>query len=140
MNDLNRSRKFSVLGAYAQSKLATMLFSRVLSARLARSSMLVNSLQPGIAATGHLSAGPRWLDRIWRFISPKPQRAARAVAALALRPNREGTSGRYYFGRLRAFAPFAVYRRSLARALYNKTADLVGLEAANRLAPVGDGL
>ena len=140
MNDLNRSRKFSVLGAYAQSKLATMLFSRVLAARVASSPMLVNALQPGLAATGHLSAGPRWLDRLWRFMSPKPQRAARAVAALALAANREGTSGRYYFGRLRAFAPFAVYRRKLARTLYNKTADLVEIEASRRLTPVGDGL
>jgi hypothetical protein len=104
-----------------------LLFTRVLSVAVADSPMLVNAMQPGLAATGHLASGPRWLQWLWKTIAPRPARAARAVAALALDPNREGTSGRYYWGRFRAVPPLTVYRDTLARALYAKTLDLVGL-------------
>lgn len=128
LDDLNRRRRYSVLGAYGQSKLALVMFSRLLAERVGPR-IAVNALQPAMAATGHLSAGPRWLDRLWRTLAPGPALGARAVARLALRPAPQGKSRRYYIGRWWAPAPFAAYNRERALRLYAESARLVGLDA-----------
>jgi NAD(P)-dependent dehydrogenase (short-subunit alcohol dehydrogenase family) len=127
VGDPERMRRLRPLGAYGQSKLAQILFTFSLAERLAGSQVTVNALHPGPAATGHVSAGPRWLDWFWRAISPRPERAAGAVARLVLRPDLAGVSGRYYIGRLRGPAPFSAYRRKLRESLYATTRTMVGL-------------
>jgi NAD(P)-dependent dehydrogenase (short-subunit alcohol dehydrogenase family) len=135
LDDLDRRRRFSVLGAYGQSKLALLFLTRTLAESLATDGVVVNALQPGMAATGHLAAGPRWLDRFWRFVSPGPERAADAVVRLALAEHRLQHTGRYYIGRHRAPVPCPVRRRSLARALYQETLRRVALAPGRQLAP-----
>jgi NAD(P)-dependent dehydrogenase (short-subunit alcohol dehydrogenase family) len=131
LDDLDRRRGgYSALFAYAQSKLALILFTRSLAARVSGSRITVNALHPGLAATSHLKAGPRWLDRLWRGILPGPDGATRAVVRLATDPSLAGATGRYYVGRLRAFAPCAAYDARLREALYARTAALVGLAGA----------
>ena len=131
--DLNRRRRFSVLGAYGQSKLALLSFTRLLAESVEGSTVTANGMQPGMAATEHLSAGPGWLDSLWRGIAPSPTVAARAVAQIATGDRDPSTNGVYYFGRLRAPAPCAVYRDSSALPLYEQTAEMVGLTPSERI-------
>jgi NAD(P)-dependent dehydrogenase (short-subunit alcohol dehydrogenase family) len=130
--DLNRWKRFTVLGAYAQTKLALILFTRALAARLAGSRITVNALHPGPAATGHLSAASPWLRWLWSLV-PGPERAARRVTRLALDPALEGVTGRYYLGGVRGPAPFAAYRPRLVAALYARSAELVSLDPEHTL-------
>ena len=44
-------RRFSTLGAYNQSKLANVLFTRALARRLATSGVVVNAVHPGVVQT-----------------------------------------------------------------------------------------
>ena len=46
-DDLNSERSYSSVGAYSQSKLANVLFTRSLAKRLEGSKVIVNSLHPG---------------------------------------------------------------------------------------------
>jgi NAD(P)-dependent dehydrogenase (short-subunit alcohol dehydrogenase family) len=127
LKDLNRERRFTTLGAYGQSKLAQILFSRTVAERLQGTNVTVNALHPGPASTGHLSSASRGLRGFWSLM-PGPERAGGNVSRLALDPAFDEVSGRYYFGGLRGFAPFSAYRRGLRERLYAQTAALVAVE------------
>ena len=125
LDDLNRSRRFSVLGAYAQTKLALICFARTLAEQLEGRGVDVVSLTPGIAGTDHLASAPRWLAWLWRKM-PGPERAGAAVVRRVLDPRRR--SGAYFLGSLPMIAPSGARRRHVRDALYAKSAELVGLE------------
>lgn len=130
LDDLGRRRGFGVLGAYGQSKLALILFTRTLAERLDSAQVIVNALHPGAVQTAHVAAGPTWMARLWDALvrGRGPERAVSAIARLAVDPALRDVTGRYYFGSLRAFAPFSAYRRGLREALYERSAALVNLE------------
>ncbi|MEQ8455838.1 MAG: SDR family NAD(P)-dependent oxidoreductase [Sandaracinaceae bacterium] len=127
MKDLNRARRYTVLGAYGQAKLALILFTRALASRLRGTDVSVHAVHPGPAATGHLEAAPRWLRWLWSLL-PGPRGAARSVWRLVLLPQL-AASGSYYLGRLRGPAPCAAYRAGLVDALYARSSELVGVPA-----------
>lgn len=128
MSDLDRERGFTTLGAYGQAKLALILFTRALATRLRGTSITVNAVHPGPAATGHLARAQPWLRWLWSLL-PGPGRAARNVWRLAVDPRFEGVSGAYYVAFLRGVAPCAAYRPGLVEALYARSAELVGVPA-----------
>lgn len=57
--DLNSEKSYSRIGAYSQSKLANVLFTRELAKRLEGSGVTVNALHPGVVDTE--------LARNWAF-------------------------------------------------------------------------
>ena len=87
---------YSGVAAYAQSKLANVMFTFALARRLASSEIAVNCLHPGVVATNLL---PRWLRLIKPLLS-RPifdaERGARTTLHLALSPEFRGISGRYF--------------------------------------------
>jgi retinol dehydrogenase-14 len=66
--DLNREKKYVGLAAYAQSKLANVLFSMSLADKLKDTNVTVNSLHPGVVKT---SIGDKnnnsWVGAIWKI-------------------------------------------------------------------------
>ena len=126
-DDLNCEAKFSTLRAYAQSKLANIMFAFSLSERLVGSNISCAAMHPGPAATGHLQAGPGWLSWFWSHLTPKPDSAARRVAAVALMdPSREKTLN-YYFGKTRFFAPGQARRKADRDRLWEVTSRMLAL-------------
>src|SRR5262249_22443933 len=82
--------------AYAQSKLANVLYTLALARRLEGTGIAVNCLHPGVVATNLL---PRWLQLIkplisWAMIDA--ERGARTSLHLALAPELAGVKGRYF--------------------------------------------
>ncbi|HVO45278.1 MAG TPA: SDR family oxidoreductase [Steroidobacteraceae bacterium] len=99
-DDLMSSRSYSVMRAYARSKLANILFTRTLARRLAGTGVTANSLHPGLVATG---IGQRHaLARfVWRMIvyirgGIPVEEGARTSLYLATSAEVEGASGGYY--------------------------------------------
>jgi len=82
--------------AYAQSKLANVLFSFALARRLAGYDISVNCLHPGVVAT-HLL--PRWLRAFYR-LTGRPmidaERGAQTSLYLALSEEVASLTGRYF--------------------------------------------
>ncbi len=104
--DLQLKRGYTAFGAYAQSKLANVLFARELSRRLEGSGAVANSLHPGAVAT---SMG---VDRKTGFggfatgvLKPfflSPELGADTAVYLATSSEAAGLSGRYFYRRREA--------------------------------------
>lgn len=88
--------RFRPTQAYAQSKLANVLFTFALARRLAGTEITTNCLHPGVVAT-HLL--PAWLRLVKPLLSPQildVERGARTTLYLALSAEVAGVSGRYF--------------------------------------------
>lgn len=88
--------RYRAAAAYAQSKLANVLYTFVLARRLSGSDTRVNCLHPGVVASNLL---PRWLRLVKPLISRvifDCERGARTTLYLALSDGPSGTSGCYF--------------------------------------------
>ena len=98
-DDLMGARGYDGWRAYAQSKLANIVFTYELARRLDGTGVTANCLHPGVVSTGFANAGPtviRVLSRIGRPFMRSPARGAETSIYLASSPAVAGVSGRYF--------------------------------------------
>lgn len=107
MSDLNRNdlmgdKSYGKIKAYAQSKLANILFTQELARRLHGSGVTANSCHPGVVQTelGRHIINFKWIKPVYKAICTPiyktPYEGAQTQIKLALDPELEKTSGRYY--------------------------------------------
>ena len=101
-DNLELERGYGGFRAYANTKLAQILFTRELARR--EPDVAVNAVHPGAIATGIWRAAPAVARWILAFVLPSPKRGAEPVIRLASAPALDGVSGRY-FNKLREAAP-----------------------------------
>ncbi len=92
----DRRARYSAIGAYAQSKLANIMFTFALARRLSGTRICVNCLHPGVVASNLL---PWWLRLVKPLLSRvifDVERGARTTLYLSLSDDVAGHSGRYY--------------------------------------------
>jgi NAD(P)-dependent dehydrogenase (short-subunit alcohol dehydrogenase family) len=97
-DDLNAETSYNPLQAYAQSKLANILFTHELSRRLQKEGVVANAVHPGVVNT-NIWRGSGWISRIARLFSwlyKRPEEGARSVVYLAASPEVEGVTGQYF--------------------------------------------
>ena len=95
---LDAETGYNPLQAYAQSKLANILFTHELSRRLQDEGVVANVVHPGIVNT-NIWRGSGWISRIARLFSwlyKRPEEGARNVVYLAASPDVEGVTGQYF--------------------------------------------
>jgi NAD(P)-dependent dehydrogenase (short-subunit alcohol dehydrogenase family) len=122
----------SSMRVYGTSKLANILFTRELARRLAGSGVTANCVHPGPVATrlgtNNGTAG-RVVTALLRPFFLTPAQGAETSIFVASAPVLEGVSGAY-FAKKRQLAPSAAARDDdTARALWEASSRLVGLEA-----------
>ena len=100
-SDLELERDYRSLRAYANSKLALVLFTRELARR--EPGVTASSVHPGLNATRIWRGVPEALTRLGEIVLP-PARGAGPVVRLASGPGLDGPSGRY-FHRYREASP-----------------------------------
>lgn len=96
-DDLQLSRRYSGGRAYRQSKLATVLFTREAARRFEGTGVTINAVHPGVAYTGLVDRISS-LSRLVKWALKTPEEAALGPVHLALSPELEGVSGRYFRG------------------------------------------
>ena len=98
-DDVTLAGHFSAWRAYAQSKLANVLFVRELARRLP-ALVTATCFHPGMVGTAIGAQNFRVIGAIWKAIGPvlfrTPARGARTGVWLATSPDVEGHSGGYY--------------------------------------------
>ena len=98
LGDLMSSRRYSMMAAYGQSKLANILFTKELARRLPPRPVTANCLHPGVVATGIGDKGGVF-GFGWSMLKPAlltPEKGAANSLYVATSPAIEGVSGAYF--------------------------------------------
>jgi NAD(P)-dependent dehydrogenase (short-subunit alcohol dehydrogenase family) len=127
-------RPYDMLGAYAQSKLANVMFTVELARRLQGTGVTANCLHPGFVAT-RLGRGPsgkltlQW--RVVRRLAVSPDRGARTPIYLSLSPDVADATGQYFVG-TRSVRPNRLCEdRELTNRLWEVSATMTGLDVTS---------
>jgi NAD(P)-dependent dehydrogenase (short-subunit alcohol dehydrogenase family) len=94
-----KTTPFSTFGAYGQSKLANVLFTRELARRLEGTRVTANSLHPGVIASGFGHTYGGFFSVVLKVVRPflsTPEEGARTSVYLASSPDVQGVSGKYF--------------------------------------------
>ena len=126
-------RRYSSTRAYNQSKLANVMFTTELAARLEGSGVTANCVSPGLVATDlmreHWWFGPRWLRPLWSSWLLSPDAAARRVVQVATSDALDGVTGECFASTLRpASLPRRARNAEARRALWELSAKLTATE------------
>ncbi|HEX8428025.1 SDR family NAD(P)-dependent oxidoreductase [Hymenobacter sp.] len=96
----NAPEKYSWLTAYADSKLANILFTNELAYRLELTTVTANCLHPGLVDTGLIHAHSPWaMKALWWPAKPfmvSPERGAETTLYLATAPEVAKVNGSYF--------------------------------------------
>ena len=98
-DDLQGDKKYSGIGAYAQAKLANIMFTYALARRLEGSGVTANCLHPGVVATGFGHNTPGLMSTLLKLARPlliTPQKGAATSIYLASSPDVANVSGKYF--------------------------------------------
>ena len=130
-DDLQLRRKFSAMRAYANSKLANVLFTVELARRLADSGVTVNAMTPGLTKT-NIGQDEGWFyafsKRLADFFGGKtPEQGADTLVWLASSLEVAGVTGQYFQNRRAAPLSPAAQDRDLAAKLWHISEELTGL-------------
>ncbi len=130
--DLEYQKGYNGTKAYAQSKLANVLFTFELARRLKGQGVTVNAIHPGYTESnlGKNNAGIfRPLVSLLRMGGITPQEAARYVVHLATSDEVAGYTGSYFY-KDKAASSLASYYEEAAPLLWEASAARLGLQEA----------
>jgi NAD(P)-dependent dehydrogenase (short-subunit alcohol dehydrogenase family) len=126
-DDLMGARGYSGWTAYAQSKLANIVFTYELARRLQGTGVTVNCLHPGTIGSNFGNAGPAIIRALMRVGRPFLRSSASGAATsiyLASSDEVEGVSGRYFTGRRARRSSRASYDPAAAARLWGLSEEL----------------
>jgi NAD(P)-dependent dehydrogenase (short-subunit alcohol dehydrogenase family) len=126
-DDLMGARSYSGWTAYAQSKLANIVFTYELARRLQGTGVTVNCLHPGTIGSNFGNAGPPIIRALMRLGRPFLRSSASGAATsiyLASSDEVEGVSGRYFTGRRARRSSRASYDPAAAARLWEISEEL----------------
>jgi NAD(P)-dependent dehydrogenase (short-subunit alcohol dehydrogenase family) len=131
-DDIGWKQGYKGMRVYGQSKLANVLFTRELAARLAGTGVTVNCLHPGAVATRLGQNNGRISILLTKALAPFFRTAEQGAATsihLAASPDVDGVSGRYFSNRREARPSRAAQDPVAARRLWDLSVALTGVGA-----------
>lgn len=132
LGNLQLDRGYLPMLAYANSKLANILFTRELARRLDGSRVTANCLHPGTIRTRFGDTGARWL-RLGLMVAgaflKTPESGAATTVFLASSPAVAAETGGYYVSSRRRRPSRAARDDGLARRLWDISATLTALDS-----------
>jgi NAD(P)-dependent dehydrogenase (short-subunit alcohol dehydrogenase family) len=130
-DDLGYERRYSIMKAYARSKLGNVLFSNELSRRLAGTGVTSNSLHPGAVATNIWSGAPTWarpfITLVARPFFITPEKGGERITQLVTDPALSEVTGAYFETGKRVPASPRAQDEPLARRLWTASSTLAGV-------------
>jgi NAD(P)-dependent dehydrogenase (short-subunit alcohol dehydrogenase family) len=123
---------FKGLQAYADSKLANVLFAFELSRRMGEAGITAAALHPGVLSTRIWNQNLNPLSLMMRAFKPfmkRPSTGGRAVCRVAVEAAATDVDGRYFHVEEESKAADQAYDRELAEELWNESARLTGVPA-----------
>ena len=133
--DLHAVDDYGGLQAYAQSKLAMLLFTFELARRLRGTGVTVNCVHPGVVSTNIWSGNKDLLSiaaQLLKFFYKSPEKGAEGVLYLATSDEAKDVTGAYFKGTEQVTSSEASSDEAIAQRLWERSADMVNLEEAVR--------
>ncbi|MGA3301703.1 MAG: SDR family oxidoreductase [Methylovirgula sp.] len=133
IDDLQTAKNYKSFEAYSRSKLANILFTRELAHRLKGTSLTTNCLHPGFVATRFGDEAGGLIAHIIGFgklLAISPEEGAKTIIYLATSPEVATTSGGYFYKSRQARPTAAGRNDELARALWQKSVEMTGVDWA----------
>ncbi len=127
-DDLQGKKKYAGFAAYANSKLANVMFTYELARRLDGTGVAVNCLHPGTISTGLFRNLPKPIDALIKLVTLSPDKGAETSVYLASSPEVEGVSGKYFAKKRERRTNKESYNAEAARRLWDVSAKLTGLD------------
>jgi NAD(P)-dependent dehydrogenase (short-subunit alcohol dehydrogenase family) len=128
-DDLQGEKKYGGFAAYANSKLANILFTYELARRLDGTNVTVNCLHPGPVATSLFRNLPKPIEALIKAVTISPARGAETSVYLASSPAVEGVTGRYLARKRERQTSKESYNEETARRLWEVSEELTALPA-----------
>ena len=130
-DDLGFERKYNPMRAYAQSKLANILFTYEFVRRIGDHQVTVNALHPGAVNTNFgktLHGIGGIMFRTFGFMMRSPEKGAETLIWLATAPELKGVTGKYFFDRKEIRSSKISYDTRAAKELWDISDRLTGIE------------
>lgn len=130
LDDPSAERGYSSWRAYAQSKLANILFTRELARRTQGSGIVASCLHPGVVRSGFGRQGSLLVRAWFKIVGPlllSAEKGADTAVWLASSPEAEAAGGGYYIRRRPARPSRAARDAESARRLWRLSERLTGL-------------
>ncbi|MGC4060510.1 MAG: SDR family NAD(P)-dependent oxidoreductase [Aquabacterium sp.] len=127
--DTAKGRKpYWVLPAYAQSKLANLMFSMALARKLPKG-ITSQAMHPGAVASPLYRDLPAWQYAVIKplFFMIGPERAGKLAGELALDPKRQGETGGYFSIQQPRILSATARNRALQDVLYQQSCEWTGV-------------
>lgn len=130
-DELQNERGFAGFGAYAQSKLANVLFAYELDRRRGHAPVTVNVLHPGFIASNFGRNNGNVVGWFMKHVVPRfaksVEEGARTPAYLAASPDVAGVSGQYFVDCRPVKSSPLSYDRATAERLWALSEELTGV-------------
>ena len=126
-DDLQGEHRYGGFGAYGQSKLAQILFTRQLARRLEGTGVTVNACHPGVIRTNLGIGGVSAFVRFVRMFFKSPERGAETPIYLSVSPEVERVTGQYFANKHIREPSRAAQDPDVARRLFDVSAELAHL-------------
>jgi NAD(P)-dependent dehydrogenase (short-subunit alcohol dehydrogenase family) len=127
INSWVTGRDYSTFGAYANSKLANVLFTYELARRLQGTGVTANCLHPGGVGTNLFRGLPKFMQALIRLVTISPERGARTSIFLASSSEVEGVTGKYFARRRQQKSSEASHNEEAAHQLWEVSEGLTGV-------------
>lgn len=127
--DIQFKRKYRVFSAYAQSKLANVLFTYELARRLEGTNLTVNALHPGFVKTNlyrHFGLMTPLVNLLADLIGKNAVEGAQTSIYLASSPEVAGVTGKYFSDCEPQDSSPATYDLSQAQRLWDLSEEMTG--------------
>lgn len=126
IEDLNMKKHYNSITAYANSKLALILFTKKLAEITDRRETTVNAVHPGLVRTGLFNSFPRFIVRLVLLNALTPEQGARTTIYLATSDEVSGITGEYFANCKVAQPSSRCFDGQLKEGLYLKTIEMLG--------------
>lgn len=83
--------------AYANAKLATVLYTVALAKKIENTGLCVNAMHPGVLATDTFRDYPALLTKVLNLFLEKPHKGGERIAYLAISDEVQAVSGKYFY-------------------------------------------
>jgi retinol dehydrogenase 14 len=133
---LQRNKRYNIMKAYGQSKLANVLFTHEMAKRLEGKNITVNALHPGRVRTNIGNKSKAWYHSFgWSLLtaisSITPKESVKTFVYLAESDEVKNITGKYFaFSKAKKSSALS-YDEELAKKLWDVSAELTGISTNN---------